>query len=244
MPVIPIERIEVLVQEQARIAAARWDHVAAKSACELGPDGFEDHTLADEQLQQAIEEFRQRKLAPIEAQLRKLSADRAGPRRLRRRLRGLVEAGRNDRITIARMEQHVLDVAALGRVRIHWRDRYRYGARALSECLEIWTPRIRSANSYATALHELGHCLGRYQTSRSVIVVERWAWRWAKENALVWTDPMERCMTRCVAWYEARAPWPPRIVNGPPGCQVEGAGAEHNKSRPCRRYLRVPEGRA
>ena len=68
MPVIPIERAEMLVQEQAEIAAARWDHVAAKSACELGRDGFEDHTPADAQLQRAIEEFRQRKLAPIEAQ--------------------------------------------------------------------------------------------------------------------------------------------------------------------------------
>jgi hypothetical protein len=163
----------MLVQEQARIAAARWDHVAGKSACELGPHGFEDYTPADEQLQRATEEFRQRKLAPIEAQLRKLSADRTGPRRLRRRLRGLMEAGRNDRITIARIEQHVLDIAALGRVRIHWRGRYRYAARALSEILEIWIPRIRSAITYATALHELGHCLGRYQTSRSVIVVER-----------------------------------------------------------------------
>jgi hypothetical protein len=216
MAAIPFEKIQMLVLEQTRIAAAKWDHVAAKSA----GNGFTEHMPADKQLQQAIEKYRQRLLAPIEAQLRKLYADRAGPRRLRERLRGLAEAGRNDRITITRMEQHVLDVAALGRVRVHWRDRY--GAHALSETLEIWIPRIRSAITYATALHELGHCLGRYQESRSVIVVERWAWRWAKENALVWTDPMERNMTRCMAWYEARAPWPPRIVNGPPGCQVEG----------------------
>jgi hypothetical protein len=47
------------------------------------------------------------------------------------------------------------------------------------------TPRIRSTRTYALALHEIGHCLGRYQKSRSVITIERWAWRWAKSNALI-----------------------------------------------------------
>jgi len=122
-------------------------------------------------------------------------------------------------ITISRMVQHVLEIAARHRIMIHWRNDYH--AEALSECMEVWLPRIRSSITYATALHELGHCLGRYQASRSVMVVERWAWRWAKENALVWTDTMERRMNENLAWYQARAPWPPRIVNGPPGCQLE-----------------------
>jgi hypothetical protein len=207
---IPLEKIEMLVLEQAGIAAAKWNHVAAKSA----GDEFTEHMPADKQLQQAIEEYRQRLLAPIEAELRKLCVNRAGQQRLRRQLRGLVKRGRDDHITVPRMEQHVLDIAALGEIEIHWLPCYRYGAHAVSMALEIWTPRIRSANSYATALHELGHCLGRYQRSRSVLVLERWAWRWARENALVWTDPMERCMTSSMKWYEARAPWPPRIHLG------------------------------
>ena len=32
---------------------------------------------------------------------------------------------------------------------------------------------------------------------------------------------MERRMVQTMAWYEARAPWKPRIVHGPPGCFVE-----------------------
>jgi hypothetical protein len=72
------------------------------------------------------------------------------------------------------------------------------------ELLELQLPTVRSAVSYATALHEIGHVKGRHQKSRSVMVRERWAWRWARENALIWTDAMERSATKALAWYEAR----------------------------------------
>jgi hypothetical protein len=42
---------------------------------------------------------------------------------------------------------------------------------------EVYIPTIRSAISYATALHEIGHVLGRHQRSPRVMVRERWAWR-------------------------------------------------------------------
>jgi hypothetical protein len=164
--------------------AAKWDHVAERLVPNLGVVSFANHVPVDERLQRAIEEFRKRELDAIGAKLRKLCG--GGRHRWRRRKpRPSVDCG-SDRITIARMEQDVLEIAADTEIQIHWIDGYR--ARALSECLEIWLPRIRSAVSYATALHELGHCLGRYQASRSVMTVERWAWRWAKENALIWTS--------------------------------------------------------
>lgn len=72
------------------------------------------------------------------------------------------------------------------------------------ELLELQLPVVRSAVSYATALHEIGHIKGRHQKSRSVMVRERWAWRWARENALSWTNAMERSATKALAWYEAR----------------------------------------
>ena len=72
------------------------------------------------------------------------------------------------------------------------------------ELLELQLPAVRSAVSYATALHEIGHVKGRHQKSRSVMVRERWAWRWAKENALIWTSAMDRSATKALAWYEAR----------------------------------------
>jgi hypothetical protein len=66
-------------------------------------------------------------------------------------------------------------------------------------------PLIRSALSYATALHELGHVFGRYQKSRNRLVCERWAWGWARHNAIVWTLAMERCAKASLALYERRA---------------------------------------
>ena len=119
----------------------------------------------------------------------------------------------------AEMTAHVVDLCQRHGIRIHWTRGRK--ARAVSETLEVFIQPIRGAVSYATALHELGHCLGRYQDSKSVIVAERWAWRWAKRNALVWTSGMERSMAGAMAWYEAREPWPPRIVHGPPGCFCE-----------------------
>jgi hypothetical protein len=50
---------------------------------------------------------------------------------------------------------------------------------------EVSISAIKSVLSYATALHEIGHIRGHYQTSRGMVVRERWAWRWAQLNALV-----------------------------------------------------------
>ena len=72
------------------------------------------------------------------------------------------------------------------------------------ELEEIWILKIKSLNSYATALHEIGHILGRHRASRYLMVRERDAWRWAKANALIWTETMERQRDQALAWYEAR----------------------------------------
>ena len=48
--------------------------------------------------------------------------------------------------------------------------------------------------SYATAMHEIGHILGRYQNSRRVMVRESWAWVWARRNALMWTPATQSCL--------------------------------------------------
>jgi hypothetical protein len=43
---------------------------------------------------------------------------------------------------------------------------------SIGEAEEIHSAPIRSSISYASALHEIGHVLGRHQTSRRVIVRE------------------------------------------------------------------------
>jgi hypothetical protein len=75
---------------------------------------------------------------------------------------------------------------------VHWIDD-REEAMAITDAdpVEIHLPRIRSVLDYATCLHELGHVSGRYQGSKSSKTRERWAWRYAREHALVWTAEME-----------------------------------------------------
>jgi len=71
------------------------------------------------------------------------------------------------------------------------------------EVLELWLAPVRSALSYATALHEIGHWKGHHRNSRNVMVRERAAWQWARKNALIWTEAMERCAAKSLAYYEA-----------------------------------------
>lgn len=68
-------------------------------------------------------------------------------------------------------------------------------------------PPVWSEITYAVALHELGHALGRQANHRDDIVREGDAWEWARANAVVWTAKMERlaaaCMRRDTARWEA-----------------------------------------
>jgi hypothetical protein len=76
---------------------------------------------------------------------------------------------------------------------------------ALQQGDEICIAPVRSAVSYCTALHEIGHIRGRYQISPRVMVRERAAWAWARSNALVWTPIMERSAQKSLDWYAPRA---------------------------------------
>src|SRR5262249_41385169 len=94
------------------------------------------------------------------------------------------------------MRRHIEELLARlehDNIRIVW---IRRPARARVLCFsgdvfELQLPPVRSAISYATALHEIGHVLGPHQNSRRAMVRERWAWQWARSLALVWTPTME-----------------------------------------------------
>jgi hypothetical protein len=75
-------------------------------------------------------------------------------------------------------------------------------AYASFELWEVWIPHIKSPISYVSALHEIGHIMGRHRASRRRMVRERDAWRWAKAHALIWTGPMEKHRRVSLAWYE------------------------------------------
>ena len=93
--------------------------------------------------------------------------------------------------TVQDMHEHVISLCSRRGITLSW-CWHPAQAWAASEIEEICIPPIKSAISYATALHELGHILGRHQRSQHVMVRERWAWEWARRNALIWTPAMER----------------------------------------------------
>jgi len=79
-------------------------------------------------------------------------------------------------------------------------------------CIAGITSRIR----YAAALHEIGRLRGRYQRSNSTLVRERWAWEWARANALIWTPAMADRARKALQWHALHASWidrPDRLKN-------------------------------
>jgi hypothetical protein len=101
------------------------------------------------------------------------------------------------RLTFKAMRQHVIDICDEQEIIYKW-CRYPYQAWARSDLEEVCIPPVKSQAAYATARHEIGHLLGRYQQSRDLMARERGAWRWAEHNALVWTRGMEHFAVRCL----------------------------------------------
>jgi hypothetical protein len=95
-------------------------------------------------------------------------------------------------IPVAEMINHVESLCRSHNIGLFWcvRSDRSYSMRALQE---VMIAPIKSVVTYAVALHEIGHLRGRHQDSRRCMVRERWAWDWAKRNALVWTPRMVRC---------------------------------------------------
>lgn len=95
----------------------------------------------------------------------------------------------------AAMREHIARLTNEHDIQVTWIERADE-AGALREADggrdEILIPPIQSPVIYATALHEVGHILGRYQRSPHVLVRHRWAWQWARKHALVWTPTMEK----------------------------------------------------
>jgi ribosome assembly protein YihI (activator of Der GTPase) len=72
MSIDAVRKAEELIKERDRFASTEWNAIAI-----MDDDLYIliDREPADEQLQKAIEEFRQRKIDAIDAQLRKLGVD-------------------------------------------------------------------------------------------------------------------------------------------------------------------------
>ena len=79
-------------------------------------------------------------------------------------------------ITVAQMRAHIGHLCRSSGIEIN----YGIHPSASREVREVWLRPVRSDRAYASALHEIGHILGRYQHSRVELVCEQWAWAWRR----------------------------------------------------------------
>jgi hypothetical protein len=117
--------------------------------------------------------------------------------------------------SVADFQAHVDTIAREAGVCVDYRERT--AGRSWRRTRRIRICRVRSAVTYAIALHELGHVLGRNSGRRLDKEVQ--AWEWAKRHALTWTKPMRTCAARCVASYlrwcvRKRGAWVPPHTHG------------------------------
>lgn len=67
---------------------------------------------------------------------------------------------------------------------------------------EIQIRPTKNTGYYVSALHEIGHIVGlKQEPHNDTLTKELWAWIWAKENALVWTETAERIMREAMDSY-------------------------------------------
>lgn len=61
---------------------------------------------------------------------------------------------------------------------------------------------VKSAITYAIALHELGHCaVGKISPKVGRLSEEGAAWKWAMDNSREWTETMDRKARKSVTSY-------------------------------------------
>lgn len=98
---------------------------------------------------------------------------------------------------VAVMREHIDVLCARNSIQI---GRHSRGGNASRRGRFINIRPVKSAITYVVALHEIGHILGPWQ-SRQRLYKEAGAWKWANENALVWTPVMQKTMVRSLTSY-------------------------------------------
>jgi hypothetical protein len=102
-------------------------------------------------------------------------------------------------MSIKDMRRHILALCKRHGIAVGYSRHEAYATTRYRDKIVIYP--IKSEVAYSIALHEIGHILGRHQTSLRVLVKEEWAWRWARKHAIVWTQAMERDRLDSMAYY-------------------------------------------
>ena len=113
------------------------------------------------------------------------------------------------------LRQHAIGLAAEEpRVTIHWLELGAISTRlvgdgnavAVPAKLAIACPPIWNVETAATVLHEVAHT--RDQRNRTTLDREIFAWRWARQRALLWDDTAQRRMVESLQTYLTKAKLP------------------------------------
>jgi hypothetical protein len=89
----------------------------------------------------------------------------------------------------ARLQKHIANICLREGIKVEYRTN---GGRAWRRTKRISIAPVKSFVTYAVALHEIGHVLGRHPARK--LDREAAAWEWARANALEWNERMEATM--------------------------------------------------
>jgi CRISPR/Cas system-associated endonuclease Cas3-HD len=104
-------------------------------------------------------------------------------------------------------EMHIQRICKVEDIAIESHSR---GGRAYRRQRRIKIRPIKSAITYAVALHEIGHILGPRQNGTR-LDKEVGAWEWAEANAIEWTDAMSAKRAACLRSYLKKVERSPRM---------------------------------
>lgn len=99
--------------------------------------------------------------------------------------------------TVADCAAHIARVCKIEDIKVLGHTR---GGRAYRRSRWIKIRPVKSAITYAVALHEIGHILGPRQ-NETRLYAEVGAWEWAKANAIVWNYQMEDKLRKSLLSY-------------------------------------------
>lgn len=109
-------------------------------------------------------------------------------------------------MTVKRIEMalHVQELCAKNHITVMYQSLEdeipRYFAQPQRKLIQIRP--TKNTGFYVSALHEIGHIVGKFQSEGYPLLKrELYAWIYAMENALVWTETAERVMRNAMDSY-------------------------------------------
>ena len=101
------------------------------------------------------------------------------------------------------MALHIQELCAIHNILVKYQsihdDEPNYFANRQKRLIQVRP--TKNTGYYVSTLHEIGHIVGDNQSNSPRLTQELYAWVWARDNALVWTDTAERIMRRAMDSY-------------------------------------------